>query len=219
MSLLVSGMLGNSGKLSEGFLCWLLQPPFGPGPGLGRLPAAPVLRVPHTPVEQQQLLPSQAEGPWSRSSAGAGLSNRSSCCAAPAPTLLGPLTLPVPHKALLPCPSPGHGGAELPQGCGPAQQPDRRRSSRARGPQPGLPLPGAGALLPLRGLWEATAAAEGLGLPKVKLGEARIRGDSCWLPPLPLVPLLKLLARASVLSEAEVGSPLEGGEMGVSPAR
>lgn len=53
----------------------------------------------------------------------------------------------------------------------------------------------------------------------MKLGEARIRGDSCWLPPLPLVPLLKLLARASVLSEAEVGSPLEGGEMGVSPAR
>ncbi|RMB94059.1 hypothetical protein DUI87_29512 [Hirundo rustica rustica] len=66
----------------------------------------------------------------------------------------------------------------------------------------------AGALPPLGGLWEA--AAGGLGLPKVKLGEARIRGESCWLPQLPLVPLLKLLARASALSEAEVGSPLEG---------
>lgn len=98
--------------------------------------------------------------------------------------------------------------SELPQGRGAAQQPDRRRSRRARGPRPGLPLPGAGVLPPLSGLWEA--AAGGLGLPKVKLGEARIRGESCWLPPLPLVPLLKLLARASALSEAEVGSPLEG---------
>lgn len=52
----------------------------------------------------------------------------------------------------------------------------------------------------------------------MKLGEARSRGESCWLPPLPLVPLLKLLARLRVLSEAEVGSPLQGGEMGVSLA-
>lgn len=131
----------------------------------------------------------------------------------------GPLTLPVPHKPPVAVSEPRTRRADLPQGCGPAQQPDRRLSSRARGAQPGLPLPRTGALLPLGGLWEATAAAEGLGLPKVKLGEARIRGESCWLPPLPLVPLLKLLARASVLSEAEEGSPLEGGEMGVSTVR
>lgn len=79
-------------------------------------------------------------------------------------------------------------------------------------------MPRAGAPPPLGGPWGAAAAAGGLGLPRVKLGEARSRGESCWLPPLPLVPLLKLLARLSVLSEAEVGSPLQGGEMGVSLA-
>lgn len=122
----------------------------------------------------------------------------------------GPLTRTIPHKPTVTVSEPGHAGADLPQGCGPAQQLDRRHSRRVTGPQPGLPLPRAGALPPLRGLWEAAAAAGGLGLPKVKLGEARIRGESCWLPPLPLVPLLKLLARTSALSEAEVGSPLEG---------
>lgn len=39
-----------------------------------------------------------------------------------------------------------------------------------------------------------------------------ICGESCWLLPLPLVPLLKLLMRDRALSEAEVGSPLEGDE-------
>lgn len=34
--------------------------------------------------------------------------------------------------------------------------------------------------------------------------------ESCWLLPLPLVPLLKLLTRDRALSEAEVGRPLEG---------
>lgn len=46
----------------------------------------------------------------------------------------------------------------------------------------------------------------------MKLGEALICGESCWLLPLPLVPLLKLLMRDRALSEAEVGSPLEGDE-------
>lgn len=54
------------------------------------------------------------------------------------------------------------------------------------------------------------AGAEGLLQLKVKLGEALICGESCWLLPLPLVPLLKLLMRDRALSEAEVGSPLEG---------
>lgn len=113
-------------------------------------------------------------------------------------------------KALSVHVSPGQGGAGLPQGRGAAQQLPRCRSRCARGPQPALPLPAAGALPPLWGLGEAAAAAGGRGLPKVKLGEARIRGESCWLPPLPLVPLLKLLARTSTLSEAKVGGPLEG---------
>lgn len=54
------------------------------------------------------------------------------------------------------------------------------------------------------------AGAQGRLQPKEKLGEALIWGESCWLLPLPLVPLLKLRARDRALSEAEVGSPLRG---------
>lgn len=40
--------------------------------------------------------------------------------------------------------------------------------------------------------------------------------ESCWLLPLPLVPLLKLLTRDRALSEAEVGRPLEGDKQELS---
>lgn len=99
MSLLASGIFGNSGKLSKDFLCWLLQKPRGPGTcGGGYLPAAPVPRVPHIPVGSSSSCPARAEGLWSRSSA--GLLNCRSCCAVSALTSLrtllwawGPLTL------------------------------------------------------------------------------------------------------------------------------
>lgn len=98
-----------------------------------------------------------------------------------------------------------------PQGCGFAQQLDRHWTTCARGPQPSLPLTGAGALAPpVCGLWPSVAGARGRLQPKEKLGEALIWGESCWLLPLPLVPLLKLRARDRALSEAEVGSPLRG---------
>lgn len=98
-----------------------------------------------------------------------------------------------------------------PQGCGFAQQLDRHWTTCARGPQPSLPLTGAGALTPpVCGPWLSAAGAQGRLQPKEKLGEALIWGESCWLLPLPLVPLLKLRARDRALSEAEVGSPLRG---------
>lgn len=100
-----------------------------------------------------------------------------------------------------------------PQGCGFTQQLDRSWIKCMRGSQPSLPLPGAGALvLRFGGLWLAAARPKGLLQLKVKLGETLIRGESCWLLPLPLVPLLKLLMRDRALSEFEVESLLKGDE-------
>lgn len=99
------------------------------------------------------------------------------------------------------------------QGCGSAQQLGSSPSRRASGAQHCLPLPPAAApALLFPGLWPAAAGAEGLLQLQVLLGEAWSCSESCWpLLPVP-VPSPKLLVQDRALSEAEVGTPLEGDE-------
>lgn len=221
------GSSWGRGKSSRGILCWLLQSPAAPGlarpsPGpRGQLSPAALWAGGSAGHRSGRAGAAAAPTAQRRSCPGQGRSGRSTELPAASEAL--PRGRGGGSHALLPRKTtfitskhPITLAQSSPQGCSFVQQLDRYRIKCTSGPQPRLPLPGARAASPpLGALWLAAAGPGALLQPNVKLGEA-LMCESCWLLPLPLVPLLKLLPRDRALSEAEVGRPLEGDKQELS---